>query len=118
MKKVLIAVAIFLGANCKAQLGAITTKLKDPIYYSQWYTIKGKAFKNCLFFYDTDERIDEVLYNLLKTYNYDYLEADKDENGSLVWTIDTDNGFNAKVVRIDSDLPDEAFIKIEVFPNN
>lgn len=118
MKKILIAVAIFFGANCNAQLGAITTKLKDRIYYGQWYTIKGKAFKNCLFLYDTNERIDEVLHELLKTYDYDYLEAEKDENGSLVWTIDTENGFNAKVVRIDSDLPDDAFIKIQVFTNN
>jgi hypothetical protein len=118
MKKILIAVALFLGTNCSAQLGAITTKLKDRIYYSQWYTIQGKDFKHCLFYYDTDERIDEVLYGLLKTYEYDYLEAEKDENGSLVWTIDTGNEFTATVIRIDSDLPDEAFIKIKVVANN
>jgi len=39
MKKVLIAVAIFLGTNCNAQLGVYTFQPKQDIFYDVWFTI-------------------------------------------------------------------------------
>lgn len=117
MKKVLIAVALFLGTNCNAQLGVYTLQPKQDIYYDVWYTIDEKKDDHHLHYLSKIDKVDELLVKLLEPYGLSISDSELDAEGDQYWVVDTENGFTAYVYRIELDDAD-AEIQIVLEVNN
>lgn len=115
MKKILIAVAIFLGTNCNAQLGVYTLKAKEVPYYDVWYTIDEKEENHHVRYLTKIDKVDEQLAKLLEPYGLYLSDSQLDDAGDQYWVVDTENGFIAYVYRIEVDETDaEIQIVLEV----
>ena len=117
MKKVLIAVALFLGTNCNAQLGVYTLKEKEAPYYDVWYSIDEKEEHHHVRYLNKKEKVDELLVKLLEPYGLSISDSELDAEGDQYWVVDTENGFTAYVYRIELDDAD-AEIQIVLEVNN
>lgn len=115
MKKVLIAVAIFLGTNCNAQLGVYTLQPKQDVYYDVWYTIDEKEEKHHVRYLTKIDKVDAQLTKLLEPYGLYLSDSQLDDAGDQYWVVDTENGFTAYVYRIELDAEDvEIQILLEI----
>ena len=117
MKKVLIAVALFLGTNSHAQLGVYTLQPKQDIFYDVWYTIDEKEEKHHVRYLTKIDKVDEQLTKLLEPYGQYLSDRQLDDAGDQYWIVDTENGFTAYVYRIELDETD-AEIQIVLEVNN
>ena len=98
MRSVLLfTLTVLLVNSFYAQVGVLTLMKKDPIYYGQWFTLKGTPDK--IYLIDEPEFADLSLERLLAPYDLDIEEGRDHDNGGLFWVIDSDNGFTSTIFR-------------------
>lgn len=93
----LITISLILFNSSFAQIGVVTLKRNDPVYYGQWFTLKGEA--NKVYLLDEQEFADQAHERLLLPYELNIDEGRSDQNGNLYWTIESNCGFTSKVTR-------------------
>ncbi len=99
MKKIfLLALLMHFVSPTNAQIGVLTLKKRDDVYYGQWFTLKKN--ENQLFLVDNEKNADAALQRLLAPYEIAYEDAEIDEDGDLFWVVESNNGFTSKVYRI------------------
>jgi hypothetical protein len=99
MKTIIICtLAVLFAGQSFAQIGVITLKKKEAVYYGQWFTVKGTEDR--MFFVDERDYADLALNRLLSPYELSIDDGQEDEEGDLMWEIQADNGFISTVYRI------------------
>jgi hypothetical protein len=98
MRSVLLfTLTVLLVNSFYAQVGVLTLKKKDPIYYGQWFTLKDTP--NKIYLIDEPEYADLALERLLEPYELNIEEGRDHDNGGLFWVIESDNGFTSTIFR-------------------
>lgn len=93
----LFSLTILLVNSFYAQVGVLTLKKKDPIYYGQWFTLKGTPHQ--MYLIDEPEFADQALERLLSPYDLNIEEGRENEKGNLFWVIESNNGFTSTIFR-------------------
>ena len=110
MKKVVLSVLLFFALNTSAQIGVLTLGEKELPYYGQWYTVDAKDYKNQVLFFDKIDIVDSLITELLKPWELELEDGEKDEDGDLYWLVDNGNGFNSSIYLVDLEDGDAQII--------
>ena len=99
MKTIIICtLAVLFAGQSFAQIGVITLKKKEAVYYGQWITVIGTEDR--MYFVDDWDYADLALNRLLSPYELSIDDGQEDEEGDLMWEIQADNGFITTVYQI------------------
>mgnify|MGYP000745163183 CR=1 FL=1 len=102
MKTIILTAAMLASNLIYSQIGVLTLKKNDLIYFGMWYTIAEKGRENNLYITYDDE--DMAIYKLEQILSeFDVLIEEPtgtDEDGDSYWTVEQENGFISDVYYI------------------
>ena len=102
MKNLTLLILLVLTFSSSAQIGIITIKEKDPVYYDQWYTYKKTH--NMVWYCNTTPIVDSMINTLLEDYTISFDDGILDEDDMVFWQVDNDNGFTSRIYTVKSIL--------------
>ena len=97
MKKIILALLLFIAFNGFAQLGVATIKSHERIPTDQWYRYSGHKFHNKIFYFNENDDVDRVLDEIIAPWNVSIDDGEVDSDGDLFWVLDNNNGYYVTV---------------------